>query len=158
MSRERHHIQYIPESPNVRMTFVGWSAFGTLLLLVVSIGGLFGIYHGVVPSRTLPAPQRFPSPRVDTRESEELRGINAAQKQKLETWKWSDNQRSLIQIPIERAMQLLAKKGAEAYEPLLPAQTALTPPTAAAEQAIIQQGKTAGAPTSTSPSVPETQK
>lgn len=148
-----HHIQYIPESPSVRMTFVGWSAFGTLLLLVISIGGLYGIYHGVVPARTPPAPETFPQPRVDTRESEELRRINDAQNARLESWKWSDNQRSLVQVPIERAMQLLAKKGAEAYDPLLPAQAALAPPTAAAEQAMIQQGKT-----STSPSVLETPK
>ncbi|MBV8926914.1 MAG: hypothetical protein JOZ74_16215 [Bradyrhizobium sp.] len=148
MSGEEHHIQYVPESPNVGMAFVGWSAFGSLLLLALAIGGLSGIYRDVVPSRPLPAPQAFPQPRVDTGESEELRRITNAQNNKLEAWRWADSQHSMVEVPIERAMQLLAQKGADAYEPLLSSpQAALSPPTAAAERAAIRQkGASAAAP------------
>jgi hypothetical protein len=143
MSGEHHHIRYTPEPPNVEMTFVGWSALGSLLLLVLAIGGLFGIYQAVVPSGKPAAPQAFPQPRVDTTESDELRRITDAQHKKLETWQWADSQHSIVQVPIERAMQLLAKKGTEAYEPLLSSpQAALSPPTAAAERTTIQQSKT----------------
>jgi len=142
MSGEHHHIRYTPEPPGVRVAFVGWSALGALLLLVVAIGGLFGIYQAVVPSRTPPAPQAFPLPRVDTTESDQLRRLTDAQNKKLETWQWTDDQHSTVQVPIERAMQLLAKKGARAYEPLLSSpQAALSPPTAAAERTTIEQGK-----------------
>jgi hypothetical protein len=142
MSGEEHHIEYVPESPSVGMAFVGWSALGSLLLLVAAIGALFGIFHASVPSRAPTAPQNFPQPRVDTTESDELRRITDAQKKKLETWQWADSQHSAVQMPIERAMQLLAKKGADAYQPLLTSpQTALSPPTAAAERTAIQQGK-----------------
>lgn len=140
MSGEEHHIQYVPEPPSVGMAFVGWSALGSLLLLVVAIGALFGIFHTAVPSRAPTAPQAFPQPRVDTSESQELRRITDAQKKKLETWQWADGEHSTVQVPIERAMQLLAKRGAEAYQPLLTSpQAALSPPTAAAERTAIQQ-------------------
>ena len=142
MSGEEHHIEYVPEPPSVGMAFVGWSAVGSLLLLVVAIGALFGLFHVVVPSRAPTPPQAFPQPRVDTSESEELRRITDAQKKKLETWQWADSEHSTVQVPIERAMQLLAQKGAEAYQPLLTSpQSALSPPTAAAERAAIQPGK-----------------
>jgi hypothetical protein len=155
MPADHHHIQYVPESPNVGMAFVGWSAFGALLLLSAAIGGLYEIYHHVEPPRTLPAPQEFPQPRVDTQEREDLQRINNAQLERLRTWKWSDSQHSEVQIPIERAMQLLANKGAGAYEPLLPAQAALSPPTAAAERATIQKEATPAARVGESPVNPE---
>ena len=147
MSGEEHRIQYVPEPPSVGMRFVGWSAVGSLLLLFVSIGVLFGIFHAAVPSRAPTAPLAFPQPRVDTTDSEELRRVTDAQQKKLETWQWADDQHSTVQVPIERAMQLLAKKGAEAYQPLLSSpQAALSPPTAAAERTAIGQEKTPSVP------------
>jgi hypothetical protein len=123
MPDERHHIQYVPEPPDIRMNWVGWAAAGALLLLITTIGGFYGIYRVAVPSRNLPAPQTFPAPRVDTTESEQLRHIRDEQNQKLETWRWSNDQHTLVQVPIERAMRLLAQKDSAAYDPLLPAET-----------------------------------
>jgi hypothetical protein len=137
MSGEEHHLRYVPEPPGVSMTFVGWSAFGALVLLAVAIGGLYGIYHAVVPSSAPSAPQAFPPPQVNTEESKLLQRLRDEQSRRLEAWGWSDSQHSLIQIPIERAMQLLAKKGDRAYAPLIPGQAALSAPTAAAERATI---------------------
>jgi len=160
MSGEEHHIEYVPESPDVGMAFVGWSALGSLLLLVAAIAGLFGIFHASVPGRAPPAPQAFPQPRVDTTESNELRRITEAQKKKLESWQWADNQHATVQVPIERAMQLLAKQGANAYQPLLASpQVALSPPTAAAERTTIQHGGTpSAAPNGATPLAPEPNK
>lgn len=140
MPGDEHHLQYTPEPPSVSKAFVLWSAFSALVLLAVAIGGLYGIYRSVVPNRILPAPQGFPQPRVDTHESDELHRIVEAQSKRLETWGWADDQHTLLQIPIERAMQLLAKKGKDGYEPLLAPEAALSAPTAAAEQATIGTG------------------
>jgi hypothetical protein len=130
MSRE-HHIEYVPETPAVRTSVVGWSAFGTLLLLAVAIGGLYGAYRLSVPPGSPPKPEVFPQPRVDTTESQELRRILEQQNRRLETWRWADGQHSLVQVPIERAMQLLAKQGASAYEPLSQPQAKSSQPAAA---------------------------
>jgi hypothetical protein len=116
------HIHYVPESPAVDTRGVLWCACGALLLLSVAIAGLDAIYRHVVPVKTVPAPQAFPQPRVDARDAEELRRLRAAQSKDLETWRWANDQHTLVQIPIERAMQLLAQKGAAGYDPLLPPQ------------------------------------
>jgi hypothetical protein len=140
MSHKKHLIEYVPEPPDVAMTFVGWSAVGTLLLLAISIAGLFGIYRAAVPKVPAPSVQKFPGPQVDTRERAELRRLREVQNRELESWRWSDNQHSQVQIPIERAMQLLVSKGVHAYDPLLSAPSALTSPTAAAERSTIHGG------------------
>ena len=160
MPDEGHHIQYVPEPPSVGMAFVRWSALASLLLLVGAIGLLYAIYQGVVPGTTPRAPQAFPQPRVDTTESAELHSITAAQNKKLETWQWADSQHATVQVPIERAMELLAKKGADAYQPLLSSpQAALSPPTAAAERTMIEQGtKTPAPPDGANPPTPEPNK
>jgi hypothetical protein len=156
LAGEKHHIQYVPEPPSISTTFVVWSALGSLLLVAIVIGGFYGLYRAAVPTANYPAATKFPQPRVDTKENEELRRIRAAQQQKLETWGWSDAGHTLVKIPIERAMQLLAAKGKDAYSPLLQPQAALSPPTAAAERATIQHQDTESR---TSPnSAPETPK
>jgi hypothetical protein len=110
------------------------------LLLVISIVGLYGIYRAAVPRRPTPVHETFAQPRVDTHESEELHRRFESQKEKLESWGWSDAQHTLVQIPIERAMQLLAQKGNSAYAPLLSDQQVLSQPTAAAEQTTVKPG------------------
>ena len=156
---EHHHLQYVPESPSVSRAFVGWSALSALLLLGISIGVLYGIYRSAAPSTPLPAPETFPQPRVDARESQELHRILDAQNKKLESWSWVDAQHTLVQIPIERAMQLLTKKGNDAYAPLLPPQPALSSPTAAAERTTIGSRKPqSAAPAAANPPAPEPQK
>lgn len=158
MPGEEHHLQYVPETSSVSMAFIGWSALSALLLLGISIGGLYFIYRSTVPSTPLLSPQTFPQPRVDARENEQLHRIIDAQNERLKTWGWADAQHTLAQIPIERAMQLLATKGNDAYTPLLPAQAALSSPTSAAERATMGSQQTQGAARATKNSFPETPK
>jgi hypothetical protein len=139
------------------MTFVGWSAFSALVLLAVAIGGLTAIYNAVVRVKTQPAPAVFPQPRVDTHQTEDLHRILNAQRQKLEAWGWANDQHTLAQVPIERAMQLLATKGGSAYDPLLPPQPALSSPTSAAQRAVTPEGAPQHAPAANSPTPREKQ-
>jgi hypothetical protein len=121
MSAEEH-IHYVPESPAVDSKAVLLCALGTLILLAGAIAGFHEVYQRGVPVKDVPAPQAFPQPRVVTSQAEveERRGLTATQQERLETWRWANSQHTVAQIPIERAMQLLAQKGTEAYEPLLP--------------------------------------
>ncbi|MGA7804052.1 hypothetical protein [Bradyrhizobium sp.] len=138
------HLQYVPEPPAVSMTFIGWTAFSALLLLGIAIGGFHAIYQISVPTKTVPAPATFPQPRVDTGQIAELHRIESAQRSKLESWGWTNDQHTLATIPIERAMQLLAGKGSDAYAPLLAPQPALSAPTAAAERAVTPDAAAQG--------------
>ncbi len=135
MSGEEH-VHYVPEPSSVSMTFVGWSAFGAIVLLVLAIGGLHVIYNASVSNRTMPAPAAFPQPRVDTDDAAKLHQILGAQTKKLQSWGWADDQHTLVQVPIERAMRMMAKKGEGGYDALMPAQPALSAPGSAAQRAV----------------------
>lgn len=137
MSAEEH-IHYVPESAEIDARIVLWCAAGALILLFGAIGGLYGVYDYDVPVKTVPVPKEFPQPRVVTHQADiaELHRLAAAQSQRLKTWRWTNDQHTLLQIPIERAMKLLAQKGGDAYAPLLPPQGVLTSPTAGAQNAV----------------------
>lgn len=132
------HIGYVPELPAVELRAVTWAAVAALVLLAGSIGGFYAIYDHAVPVKTVEPPRPFPQPRVVTSDAEiaERRNLAAMQTQRLNEWAWANPQHTLVQIPIDRAMQLLVQKGNDAWAPLLLPQPALSSPTAGAENAI----------------------
>jgi hypothetical protein len=131
------HIHYVPESPAVALPVVVWSAVGSLILVGSVIIGFYALYQSAVPIKALPAPQTFPQPRLqtDAGDATERRRLAAEQTERLNVWRWANDQHTLVQVPIDRAMQLLAQKGADGYAPLLPPQPTLASPSAAAQQA-----------------------
>ena len=150
------HLQYVPEPPAVALRFVSWGSIAALLLLAIAIGVFYEIYQAAVPIKTVPAPRTFAEPRVTTHAADiaELHRLTEEQSQRLNTWSWANDQHTLIQIPIERAMQLLTQKGGEAWAPLLPPQPTLSSATAAAQRA-----NTPGSPKpSPNPPAPEKQR
>ena len=152
------HVKYVPESPAVDMRTVTWPALAVLSLLALAIGGLYAAYHLSVPVKTPPPPQTFPNPRVTTHETEitETRRLAAEQNQRLNTWRWADDQHTLVQIPIDRAMRLLVEKGHDAWSPLLPAQPLLSSPTAGAQRAVTPAAN--ASPNPTAPFASDSQK
>jgi hypothetical protein len=152
------HIQYVPESPGVDTSIVLWCGVAVLLLLTGAIGGLYAVYDYNVPIKTVPAPAQFPQPRVVTseRDQAELHRLREEQSKRLQTWRWADDRHTLVQIPIDRAMKLLVQKGKDAYAPLLPAQPALSSPTAAAHNAVpAPPPASSNAPPSPAPDNPQ---
>jgi hypothetical protein len=137
MSTEEH-IQYVPESAAVDLRIVSWAAVAALVLLGGSVAGFYGIYQQAVAVKTEPPPQQFAQPRVVTSDVElaERKHLADTQTQRLETWGWANDQHSLVQVPIDRAMRLLVQKGKDAWAPLLPPEPALASPTAGAERAM----------------------
>ena len=135
------HIQYVPESSAIDLRTAGWGAFAAFVLLAGSVAFLYAVYQRGVPVKTVPAPQEFAQPRVTTSDAEiaERKRLADAQNRRLRSWRWANDQHSLVQVPIDRAMQLLLQKGQDAWAPLLPPQPALTSPNAAAEQATMSR-------------------
>jgi hypothetical protein len=119
------HIRYAPESPSVDVRIVILAAIGALLLAASAIGFLYEIYQHSVPIKDLPSPQTFAEPRVTTSQAEvsERERLASEQRQRLDTWRWANAEHTLVQIPIDRAMQLLAQRGSDAWAPLLPSPT-----------------------------------
>ena len=121
MSAEEH-IHYAPESPAVDNRAVLLCALGALILLAGAIVGSTKFTGAACRSKMCrprrPFRSRASSPAKP--KPTERRRLAAAQQDSLETWRWANDQHTLVQIPIERAMQLLVQKGAAAYDPLLP--------------------------------------
>ena len=121
-------------------------AFAAVVLMLAAIWGLNDIYDWQVPNRTLPAPEQFPSPRVQTHQAEQRQDLLAAQRRRLTGYEWANQNKTLVRIPIERAMEIIAQRGAEAYAPLLPPDATTADPTAGAQRATSGQGPSSGTP------------
>jgi hypothetical protein len=114
------HLQYVPQPPGVPLSVAVGGAVASLLLLAVAIGAFSAIYSASVPVKVVPAPQGFPEPQVLTESAEvaQLRRLNAEQTSRLNSWRWADTEHTLVQIPIDRAIQLLIARGSNAWAPL----------------------------------------
>ncbi len=134
------------ESPGVTVRPVLLGAFACVALMLAAIWGLNAVYDRQVPNRTLPAPEQFPSPRVQTNQIEQRQDIETAQRRLLTGYAWADQDKTLVRIPIERAMAIIAQRGAQAYAPLLPPGPATASPTAGAQRATTGQGASPGTP------------
>jgi hypothetical protein len=55
--------------------------------------------------------ERFPEPRLEVREGEQLDSDITKEEQQLNSYGWMDEKAGSVHIPIERAMQLVAQRG-----------------------------------------------
>jgi hypothetical protein len=55
--------------------------------------------------------KRFPSPRLETNERLEINNFRLQEEQRLNSYGWVDQQAGVVHIPIERAMELIARQG-----------------------------------------------
>lgn len=130
------HEHGLPEASRVDARSLGWIAAVVLLFLCLSVAALHVIYSYEVPVKTVPSPQAFPQPRVQTDEHAELERLLARQRQELSGYHWANADHTLVQIPIERAMQIIAQKGTQAYDPVASIPGALASPGAGPERAL----------------------
>ena len=118
MTAERDEAR---ESPAVREGAVALIMAGFFIFVVAAAIGLFFLYQALAPNPTFVKANQFPSPRLETR-SDGLRDPEIARQQAdLQRFRWIDRAHGMFQIPIERAMRLVAARGARAYEPVAPA-------------------------------------
>ena len=144
MANEAHiHGRLEPPGVDTRAALV--AAGASVALVIAAIVGLAAVYRAYVPNPTPPPPQAFPQPRVQPDESAELRRLLSEQRAQLAGYAWANDDKTLVRIPIEHAMQLLVQKGDHAYDPLAPAAPALSEPSAGAQRATTPgQGPPAG--------------
>lgn len=132
------------EPPGVSVRPVLSAALASVALMLGAIWGLSAVYDRWVSNHTLPAPEQFPSPRVQTNQAEQRQDLLAAQRQQLTGYAWADPDKTLVRIPIERAMDMIAQRGAGAYAPFLPSGHAPAP--AGAEPATTGQASPQSSP------------
>jgi hypothetical protein len=108
------------QSPDVDARSVVGFASGFLVFVAVSIV-LLGVYyiHANV-SAAPPSPGQFPEPRLEARSGQDLGALLKAQRDQFQSYAWVDRGRGLVRIPVSRAMEIVAARGAKAYDPLEP--------------------------------------
>src|SRR5579859_4989231 len=111
------------ETRDMSFKTVAGFAIGLLAVLVLIGGALLGLYSYFgthdAKSDTLPSmvtPPSLPSePHVEVESSQSIQALNAAADQLLNTYGWSDQQKGIARIPIDRAMQLIVSQGVPVY-------------------------------------------
>jgi hypothetical protein len=82
----------------------------------------YGPRRPVAPPQALPVPQLLPDDSAT-----ELDQLIAAQHKRLENYRWANSAHTLVTVPIERAMGIVAGRGAGAYGPVIAARPAPSP-------------------------------
>lgn len=106
------------EPPHVDVGPVALTALACVLFLLASIAGLGWMYRSDVPAQPPAPPRPFPSPQLRTDEADELHRLQAEQRARLAGYRWVDKRAGIVAIPIERAMDIIAHRGAAAYDPI----------------------------------------
>lgn len=109
------------------MTFMRWFSLGIVVLVIVTAATAFALLNGfrIPPPATRPVPAAEGSAPVAALQStpqEDLRAYRRAKAAALEGYHWIDRDAGVVQIPIERAMELVAA------EPAAPQPTYSDPP------------------------------
>lgn len=90
---------------------------GFLLFVAAAIAGLLLFLNAQVPSAFFPrVERRFPAPELQTSPQADLARFEAEQQARLSGYAWVDRDHEQARIPIGQAMQLIAGRGAHAYD------------------------------------------
>ncbi|MCL4849125.1 MAG: hypothetical protein KJ066_21440 [Acidobacteria bacterium] len=126
------------ETTDVDLTGAKRLLLATGVFLAVVFAGLWGmlhLLHGRDEARQpapLPVVERSgdrlpPAPRLQTLPYQDLAAFQAAERATLERYAWVDRSRGIAQIPIERAMDLVAEHGLPDAAPAGAGETAPAP-------------------------------
>jgi hypothetical protein len=108
------------EKPAVREGVVAAIMAGFVVFVVFAALGLSFLYKSLAHDATFVTVHEFPGPRLQTL-SDGVRDPEIGKQQAdLQRFRWIDRSRGVFQIPIERAMRLVAARGPKAYDPISP--------------------------------------
>jgi hypothetical protein len=99
------------------VSYVRWFSLGVVLLVIVTAAAAFGMLGGFrVPHAPAAAPAAEESSRasfatLQSAPQDELRAFRRGKSAELEGYRWVDRASGVVQIPIERAMELMAAEG-----------------------------------------------
>ena len=116
------------EPPSVREGVVAAVMAGFFAFVVVAAIGLSFFYRSLTDDGALTRVREFPAPRLQTHADGERDPEIARQQAELRVFRWIDRSRGQFQIPIERAMRLVAAHGAKGYDPVSPGTQASSRP------------------------------
>src|SRR5690242_14252802 len=99
------------EPPSVALKPVLITAVCLLALVAFSIVAARIFYDWSIHTPLTVHPKVFPAPRLQTDDAADLTAFMTRQRSQLDTYGWVDRDQGIIQIPVDRAMALVAAKG-----------------------------------------------
>jgi hypothetical protein len=125
MAENEHDLEQPPvghETSDVDTWAIGKFAIALVLVSVAAMAMLMGLFHyfivreGPMPPKAYSSLEKAevkqpPAPQLETTPVEQLSQERAAEDQKLNSYGWVDKQHGIVRIPIDQAIDLLAKKG-----------------------------------------------
>jgi len=122
----------------LRVALTGLALAAVIAATMLAAYGLFYLFHGSenrarpAPSPLSYAPEPVPEPRLQAEPGEELKALRADEDAALKSYGWIDQEKGVVRIPIDRAIDILAERG-------LPARASKSAP--AAEKQRPQKGE-----------------
>jgi hypothetical protein len=105
----------------IRWFTAGMAVLAVMVLLLM--GGLLWVLSGGWPPRQgivtpmVPAPNMSPAPDLQVASSRDYQEMRAAEEAQLHSYGWIDRQAGIAAIPIERAMEILSRRGLPVQKP-----------------------------------------
>ena len=115
------------EPADIRVGVVAVAMAGMLAFIIAAVFGLHVFYRAGAPTASFVPPRDFPAPQLQTQNDGVREPGIAEQQAKLKDYAWIDRGRGVVQIPIDRAMALIAARRDKAYDPISAAQGAAQP-------------------------------
>jgi hypothetical protein len=84
---------------------------GALVLVVISCFAVFMAYPGSLPDVSRALRINPPGPRLQTNAEADFRRFRTEEERRLNSYYWIDKQKGVVHIPIDEAMQKLARSG-----------------------------------------------
>ena len=112
---KRPHIGH--ETTDVNVWAVGKFAIGLVVVCVVSIALLFGLLkffqsrEETSVANTVEPTKIFPQPQLQKTPIPDLKAIRAEEDKLLNGYAWVDAPKGVVRIPVDRAIEVLAKRG-----------------------------------------------
>jgi hypothetical protein len=116
------------EPGGLRTGWVTVFAGGFLLLLFGSLAVFYAIFVTATPRDRTPPPHEFPPPRLESNPAVELHALLDKQRKELSDYRWANADHTVLAIPIDRAMAIIAARGEKAFASIAGVESAADKP------------------------------
>ncbi|HTQ58502.1 MAG TPA: hypothetical protein VMI94_28765 [Bryobacteraceae bacterium] len=119
------HVRHEPGDVNA--IFLTKFGIGMALLIIVFLFGLWGLFEYFVkreavlslppPGAMVSAQKLPPEPRLQPHPVADMQKMLAEENRAMQEYGWVDQSRGIVRIPVERAMDIIARNGLPATAP-----------------------------------------
>ena len=153
MAENKHELEHQPEvgheASDVNAWAIGKFAIALVLLCIGSVALLLGLFHYFITREGPPPPKAYsdlaragvkqpPAPQLETTPVLQLQRERAEEDRMLNSYGWIDKEHGIVRIPIEKAIDLLARKGLPSRSQA-PATSSVSVPSESGLGPIMQQ-------------------